>query len=591
MKYGATTSKAHLDTLEFGVPGGEVDWDQITTWMDDAGAPEFAGRYFLGHPTDDELLAEPEAGLGFCLWAHGEGWQTTSPDRIVPIQRADPVRQATTGIAGGTYGRIDGEAFAAHLDRCLAVGDLEIRDTAQILVFLEVADGTELSIDYWSRWATAVYEAFLDPVREDVRAAWPVGTPDQRLQPLVPAIACAFEWDEDSESFLPEPSVRRCLDLMGPRGTNSRCRGLWARPKPGDPGLDERLLSWTTVGEYRQPRLVFDMMVYRRPVPVRYLRWFDGLDGLDDIVGDLRDTLGLVTLDWAAEGADDPLGATFRTTDWRVDRGADMQHLEEMPSQFGVDGGGDFTALADRLADNPIRLTELSYSGAGTEVDLEGPCRFAIRYYRTGRGSRLDLAESLQLGRRGIDRVAVFQHYARLDLGWATYVGDLIRPIQNNEGEDDAITAFTYAAEEMAQPPYTPVYFALDFPIGRNYHQGDPALGVVTPGMDAVLRYFRGIQRGLRRHLRNHPLFPYYVGVYGGKDALSALYQAGLATHFWQPPWAWTGFDEPPFRHLNMWQVAMDVTANAVADNPVLMAGGHFDLDVAWGDPGSFDEP
>jgi hypothetical protein len=174
-------------------------------------------------------------------------------------------------------------------------------------------------------------------------------------------------------------------------------------------------------------------------------------------------------------------------------------------------------------------------------------------------------------------------------------VNDLIAPFLNGQGRNDGLTAFNYAADTIDQPPYTPVYFAIDFPVGDpGYTDNQPgSVPVATPGLATILDYFADVHRGYRDYLVAHPTTPYYVGAYTQPDTAAALYRAGLVSHVWQPPWG----PSTPFPHLNVWQIGMDWSAQALADNPALQAcrpagqpAGTFwvDLDCAWGDPGGF---
>ena len=431
MIYGITTSRAHLDRLDPNVyprnpaeTAGEIDWFELLNWLwetdSSTSLADFAGRYFLGSATE----AEVNAGEGFCLWAHGEATDDEAPRRIVPLQRADPVRQGTAGDDGRFFGFQDATALVEQLDRCLAVGDLEIVDTKQILVFLEVGDGTPLSVDYWAAWATTVHDAILSLARLLDR------TGAESVQPLIPALLCAFAFDGGTGTFLPEPSVRACLDLVGPPGFRTHCHGLWARPLPGDPGLLSHTFSWSNIGEYRQPRPILGLEgAYMQRVPVRYLRWFDGPEGLPIPEGPLRDTLSLLTIDWPAEeGDDDPLGATFTATSWRANRRDGAGSLLELPSQLGFDTGARVTnTSAACLGTANVVVTSLPYSYPPygvTPVNLRGPCRVAIRYYRPSGGRALNRAESLALSQNGIQVAVVFQKYRHSH----ARLGDLRQP-------------------------------------------------------------------------------------------------------------------------------------------------------------------
>jgi hypothetical protein len=616
--YGITTSRAHVDPLDPDVypadpSAGEIDWGELRGWLRESDPTtdraDFAGRYFLGTASD----AEVAAGLGLCLWAHGEASGADSPAKIVPLQRADPTRQEATGEEGVNFGTQDATALAGYLDRCLAVGELIISGTTQVLVFLEVMDGTRLSVDYWASWATTLHDAMLYPAREGSR------TEEDGIQALLPAVLCAFVFDDETETYLPETRVRTCLDSAGPPGFRTQCYGLWAYPRPGDPGLATHPFSWSNMGEYRQQREILGVEAFRQLVPVRYLRafadlhWFDGTELLPIAEGALFDTLSLVTIDSpATEADDDPRGATFTPTTWRADHRDENGDLLEMPSQLGIDAGARVTAAsAACLGGTNVVVKSLPYRRDGMPVDLSRPCSFAIRYYRPAGGTPLNAAESRALSLNGVEAVAVLQDTATLTQGTALYVRGLIAPFVNGEGRAHGFGAFTYAADTIQQPPYTPIYFAIDFPVDDPGYQplppgtppdvrNDPINEpVATPPLATILTYFQDVHRGYRDYLTTHPETPYYVGVYTGwdTDTLAALYRTGLASYFWQTPWG----EGAPFPHLNVWQIGMFSTPAVLTDNAALQACAPAgatkpgkiwaDIDCAWGDPGGFSVP
>jgi hypothetical protein len=615
--WGITTSRAHLDTLDPDLfpldpaepAGREIDWNKLFDWMWSPPAPpsspSFAGRYFLGEATDSEA----NDGTPFCLWAHGEAAGIHAPKQILPIQRADPVRQAATGTDGLDFGRIDAIAIASHLDRCLAVGDLEVVDTTPILVFLEVADGTQLSIEYWAAWASNLHDALLEPARQSNRN----GT---AIPLLLPAVLCAHAFDEDAGAFLPELAVRDTLDTIGPPGYRTHCHGLWARRLVGDPGLANHAWDWSTIGEYRQRRTILGLATpyptYLHLVPVRYLRWFDSPDGLPIPAGALHDTLSLLTIEWSANDGDDPVAASFMATPWSANRRDGSGKLLDLPSQLGIDMSKRATASAACLGRAPVTVKSLPYNSGGMAVNLTGRCAFAVRYYRPalpGRaptGRPLTVVESAALSANGVQVAACWQHTADLNSGWVPYVNGLESPFVTGLGRKDGTAAFVYAAETIGQPPYTPVYFSVDFPLNtpryfpwnipyyvQQYKAGDPNnQPVATLGLAPILDYFADIRRGYRDYLTAHPeTTPYYVGVYCDPRTAAALYRVGLVSHFWQPAAV------EPFPHLNVWQVGMDGTPGVASDNAALQAcappggarGGLWvDVNVAWGDPGVF---
>jgi hypothetical protein len=615
MTYGITTSRAHVNPADPPLPGtGEIDWFEILWWLrvaDPSMEPaEFAGRYFLGTATE----AEVTAGSSFCLWAHGEAGNpdVPAPRRIVPLQRADDARQSATGDQGRAFGAQDATALAEYLDLCLAVGDLEIIGTKQILVFLEVDDGTALSVDYWASWATTLHDAILYPARFGNR------TGTAGMQPLLPAILCAFTFDDGAQTFLPEPPVRACLDMLAPRGFRSHCHGFWARSRRDDPGGQP--LSWTNLGEYRQPREILGIAVpYMQRVPVRYLRWFadlrwfDGPQGLPVPEGPLRDTLALVTLDWPATGGDtDPLGAVFTATGWRADASAvPGGPLIEMPLQFGVDKNRVLTPYVDCFAATEVVVSMLpsaysweekneagqvvavhpaDYRGTSLATPLRGPCTLAFRYYSPASPKNLTYDEALALSLAGYRIVVVWEGNAPTRQGNDVYIEALLRPFVAFEGREDGRRAFEYAADTILQPSYTPVYFAVDFPPGHPNYLGRPMPSID----DVVIRYFQDVHRGYREFLQNHPTARYYVGAYAQADVCVALYRAGLASHFWQPwPPTW-GDNWRPFAYANAWQVVLANTIrhpeypDMLVENQALRDCTEVDINVAWGDPGGF---
>ena len=614
MIYGITTSRAHLDTLDSQVypldpaepTDTQIDWAEVSQWMQQADPKSdlamFAGRYFLGAAT----AAEVDDGTAFCLWGHGEAVDVLAPKRIVPIQRADRVRQAAVGDVGLAFGKLDATEIAAYLDRCLAVGDLQVVDTQQILVFLEVEDGTQLSIEYWASWANTLHDAILSPAQLQRR------TGNEQTQLLTPGVLCAYAFDDDAGAFLPEPYVRACLDQYGPSGFRTHCDGLWARRLLADPTRGASKFDWTTIGDYSQPRRVLGLeLPYMHRVPVRYLRYLDSVDVQQIPPGAARDSLSLLTIDLPADDGDDPVAASFMATPWSTDRRDGSGKLLDLPSQLGVDMSLRATASAACLGRARVTVRSLPYNRGGMAVNLTGPCAFAVRYYRPalpGRaptGRPLTVAESAALSANGVQIAACWQHTADLDSGWVPYVNDLESPFVKGLGRKDGTGAFVYAAETIGQAPYTPVYFSVDFPLGapryfpwndpyyvQQYKAGDPNnQPVATLGLAPILDYFADVRRGYRDYLTTHPGTPYYVGVYCDPKTAAALYRVGLVSHFWQPAAV------EPFPHLNVWQVGMDGTPGVASDNAALQAcappggarGGLWvDVNVAWGDPGVF---
>jgi len=560
-----STGRAHLNAIDgAALAPTELDWEALTAWQ--AGElAAFAGRYFLGGATQ----AEVDAGTGFCLWAHGEGSDPWVPLAIAPMQRADPTRsQADRGTAA-TYGADDALALATYVQRCLDVGELALpTGTPFVLVFLEVAAGTVVSPDYWLAWATTLHAAMLDPAPQSVSAR-------QLVQPLLPAVACAFTRADEHSPYLPEQGVRDCLTLPAPPGQRNRCHGLWCTTPVDDPAFGE---------------LIQD----QEPVPVCYWRTFDGPGGSAPPAGAsaaLARTLGLVTIDQHGLGAADATAQTLETVPWTA---------YERPIQCGVDTNKRLTAASAACVASATIVVRRLPSGNQGQDDGENldadPIRkrgtFAFRYYSTRDGQPVNKKDLTHA-----EAVATSQAGLAIGVVWEAFAGSY-RDIRDHfaavgQGRLDAQNAFLYAAETIHQPAHTPVFFAIDFPPGRMYGRA-PNDRWLMPSLDRVLDYFREVRLGFRDYLATHPADPYSVGIYAQADVCAAAYQAGLATHFWQPwPPTW-GFNWEPFPHLNAWQIVLDSTKVVAptpdlwSDNAAVQRCVNVDLDVAWGDPGTW---
>jgi hypothetical protein len=607
MRYGMSTGRAHFNT-SYPVPKtNEIDWIALVEWFDpqDQTPPEFGGRYFIGWPNATEIRTR----LGFCKWAHGEGAESLAPRNVVPIQRADPARQSRTGIIGGQFGVQDAVAFALEIDRCLAVGDLELPESGQIFVFLEVEDDTRLSPEYWAAWSNIIYSTVLHPKH------LPERVDSVAKQPLLPAILCGFIFDITSEKFMPDSFVQACLEATPPRGWRASCFGFWARLHKNAGAPDNVKLDWPTAGVYAQPR---GPLRIRYNVPVHYLRVFERLDapvgpGIPTLPedGPIPGTLELLTLDLPASGDNDPLHYTLNATNWAADatkpaeqQGEPDPYAEE-PAQLGIDCKVRLTNSPNTitcLLASELVATRMPYDPLAEVrvVSYRKKCSFAFRYYSDSGAKRLTREEALAMSRAGIGIAVVWEGNVRKEVQtWTEYVADLVAPFVQKQGADNAFAAFTYATDTIDQPPFTPVYFAVDFPVGDQGYYSGPPLDETAPTttMDVVLDYFRDIQLGYLLHLQRRPDRPYFIGAYAQRDVNAELYRLGLASHFWQVPWkVWNGSDVP-YTHLNAWQISTSASQVMATDNRLLKPCAAFnpgdeeiwfDLNVAWGDPGTF---
>ncbi|MEJ7811492.1 MAG: alkaline phosphatase family protein [Gemmatimonadaceae bacterium] len=135
---------------------------------------------------------------------------------------------------------------------------------------------------------------------------------------------------------------------------------------------------------------------------------------------------------------------------------------------------------------------------------------FVARYYNTNNPKKnLTRQEAEAIGDAGLSVVAVWEN------GFPTKASYFTR----DRGASDAQAAHAYAAETIAQPPGTAIYFAVDY---------DATAGDVS---GPVTEYFRAI----------HDTFvalttadaSYTIGVYGSGAVCVAMIGAGLARYGW----------------------------------------------------------
>lgn len=573
MSLGVTLKRGRLDSQE-------VDWTALRDWTGADDAPEFVGRYFLGTPAEEDL----DEAVGFCLWAHGEGSSSDTwahqPMKVVPLQRANRQRQEATGGVGALYGHEDATAFGVYLSTCLRMNDLRA-DEIFTYAFLEVDADTAISFDYWSSWCGTIRTFGVEHnwLEDDTRG---------HRTPFLPCIACDFE-DDGTGVFQAVDSVKSCLDpeKVSP-GRPRRCYGFWARCNIGSGVLGPAPDS-ITFEVYKQPR-TSPLSLTTRRVPVLFWRWwhYDGSAAADarlpsdnDVVAQALKTL---TLDTAVqtEGAVDR--ALFVGTWLSIDD----------PTLFGVDSKnwGDQLDLfndEDNLAPAEVIATDLRNANAVVTrlpmhpdilelaEPLSGPVTLALRYYSTPDGSHsgkdLSQSEASILSRAGVGLVAVFQ--ARVEFH------DIPAHLRDPaKAAKDAAAAFGYAAL-IGQPAYTPIYFSID-------------TDVLTD--EEVAAYFRVIRSGYVDYLKEHST-PYNIGIYSFRDRLQTVYDEGLASHFWQlGPNGWGTSSHIVWDHSNIWQVLFDTYPQSLWElNSEITdalgtsaADSGIDLNVSWGDPGSW---
>jgi hypothetical protein len=194
------------------------------------------------------------------------------------------------------------------------------------------------------------------------------------------------------------------------------------------------------------------------------------------------------------------------------------------------------------------------------------PITFVCRYYcplnipNNPCYKVLTRSEAQAISQAGLSIVSVFE--------W----GNTQSYFTYDQGVSDAVTAFSYAANTIGQPGYTPIYFAVDYDA---YTQADQT---------AIESYFQGIAAGYQDYLTQQRVnglteVPYYTGVYGSSCVMTWLQTANLAGYFWQVES--TGYcggaNKNKWADDNLWQQPGGV-----------VCGVSVDADESWGNGGGW---
>lgn len=682
MSYGITTGRAHLNKLQMmyqsdaAIPGftgpnptpgfaaeldaldtrtgghREIDWSVFADYMNSADGPAFAGRYFHGQATAQEVT-EDEA---FCIWAHGEGNDAEVPDKIFVIQRANARWQAvTTRRDARRLAEMEARATLRRVEEALRVGDLWCHGmAATIVVYLETAPG-QLSPQYWRYWARTVLSHQFDHPTGD------------KIAPFVPGIICDYvETEPGSGSYWPEAAVRLALGAAPyvetegdtPPGDGdfedpgleampfSRsiyqpvCFSLWARNMPEDGDIPALFaIRWLTTAAELTTHFIRVWDCHTQDLP-------------DDpvLTEAQRNILAIVTIDkMVANLPENALDWTLRPVDWRINApqaegvygpGGTFEVTESWssegelltpPTQFGLDHLSPATAAVYAQASQTeveVRLLpDNSYDNGGGQPVLSGtdfthdPLIFLPSFtgrYLPPKPTSLSAAEVEHIAASGLQIVSLYQQAA----------DPTGTNLPNLRMSDASMRQAFENAMRFGQPPFTPVYFAVDVDVdGNNWKdtewRTDPD-GTVHddgPSFQAILDFYRRVRRVYTQdYLTQDGAVPYHIGAYAPIKVMHALYRAGLATHFWQSmahtfgrpvglnfsteQWRRWYCTSPGWRawpHANLWQIRLAGASdtgfwtwprNAVLTQPPFPqdaeAASWCDINVAWGNPGGW---
>lgn len=656
--FGVTTAKCHLNQLDGmyppdpaqGVPGFAAELEaldaktesnrEINNWFVFApfavapGQPAFAGRYFSGQPTKDDV----DTHEAFCLWAHGEGGGTDVeiPKKIFPIQRANAKWQAATGSDARTLARLEAKATLDHIVASLRVRDLWIQNsTKPKVVYLEAAPG-KLSGHYWRHWANFVLSfEFDDPF-------------EGRIAPFVPGIICDFEARDPEGDYWPEEAVRNALGAVGiedPNGPNHPrdettkryllqpdCFSLWARKMPRDAEI--------------VPLFAIEWFNSQTEVPIHFVRVWDGnVDPIPDndpgLTEDEELHIPLVTLDLVREEITEDM------TDYALDvfdfykihgpapTDANWHNspieISTKPNMIGLDHiAGHGQAVYALASQTLVNLHLVPDANRGTDYSahpIELPPVFTGRYLEPRGNGGMTPQEARGIAAGNLDIVSIYQQAAD-----PTGTND---PPPGEPGGNRMTDASIRRAFENAmaagQPAFTPIYFAMDVDVDGENHQpsewriipgeGGAADTVIKdgPSFRAAFDFYRRVRSVyVNDYITKPGAVPYYIGAYGPYKLLHALYRAGLVTHFWLIA-AWTFgrpigtqdnqaasdqwfFTSPGLRawpHANIWQIRLaSAGTHGFWDRTDLNNSPPFpgpndpeievswcDINVAWGNP------
>ncbi|MFA3919690.1 glycoside hydrolase domain-containing protein [Ruegeria hyattellae] len=688
MRYGITTGRAHLNKLQMmyegdaAIPGfagtnptpgfaaeldllddktqgnREINWFVLPPFMTSSDMAAFAGRYFHGHATDDEVAVDE----AFCLWAHGEGGDAEVPEKIFPIQRANAKWQAATGRDARILAKLEAESTLNAIAAALKVGDL-IAQGNTLVVYLETAPG-KLSPHYWRHWSKAVMNyGYLDSA-------------ESTAHPFYPGIICDFELygtapDGVTDTYWPETAVRNALGALATEGP--------VGPEPEDGQEDNRpIKTWLqpapiSIWARRMPEAaeVVPLMSIgwfssTTDLPVHFRRvWDCALDTIptDDpaLTDNEIDMLRLVTidesppvtdgpdpLDWALRpqksyqiNGPEPEGDyNFTRSDgvpnvfWFTDTNIASEDINTPPTQIGLDhldpaSRADYERASDTeveirfLQDVFTARTPRENSDGGTDFEHDPIVHkptFTGRYLPPRGGPDLSAQEAKDIAAGGLQVVSLYQQAAD-PLGSADPA--------HRMRESSMRQAFENAMA-VGQPPFTPIYFAVDVDVdGDNWKEAEwlkddagNVLSKIGPDFAAVLGFYRTIRRVyFRDYIVQDGALPYYIGAYAPVKVLHAVYRAGLATHFWQSMahtfgrpvgvpksgnqadrWFFTSPGLRAWPQANLWQIRLASAGptgfwtwpkNAVLAAPPFPqddeAASWCDINVAWGNPGGWE--
>jgi Domain of unknown function (DUF1906) len=539
--FGIDTQTSHLDL---------INWGPFQQWNNGI-VPAFAGRNFL---------------RGDSIWVGAEATTALSspqPDdiskvalltpMIAPIQGASPSRQQIPDALGLLYGKIDGAAICRRLISSLAAGELRLKDSQIVHVYLQVDPSVGFSSDYWAGWADTVANAI---------AAVDAGANGSRTaqHPFRPCIMCAFTLADGILNL--DPNVASALAAAESQHQDmaTSCSGFWADAPDVDP-VYQRPGAQPDFGRFGQT-----------PAPIWLWRFAQTL--LDATGQPIADPALPIAADaCAAAGSPNRFGWEFMldTVEWQpsvavVNRGFSFGYAVTAANIAAI-ARGDVPDVTRVEQCSPDIRPAITISG--------GPMRTMGLYVRETVGATgLTPAAVKAVGDTSLRLFTVFEHSAGAT-NPAYY-----DPAAGN-GTNDANIALTYVAETLFQPPHSTVFFVFDW----SPDEATPDQ-LSQDDLNRINAYISDIHAGYLAYLSTHPNRPYRLGLYGSGVELLLAYQEGGFSGFWQSPSVCRGSNMPPnwpWPHATRWQAI----PSSFLDPRIGGLKGE-DLDYDWADGGDW---
>lgn len=535
MDFGIHTCRTHLDLIDSQVLADFKKWNNGKN-------PAFAGRNFLG---------------GDFIWAPSEATNSkTSPspknlsalqvmfDRIAPIQAPQPSRQSATGKVGELYGKIDAATICKKIAKSIEAGEFKYSVNTCVWLHVDSKPSNPLSTDYWAGWAGVVNSTMLT---ESVGAIV-----------FTACIICQYTFDQTTLIYSRDSNVNDALKEAQEKykNLNTRCYAIWADatiPGPLTPGPDTTFF-WEEFKEGELP----DIWRYAESselkhkdgsplnlpnhIMVNVIRPRPQPEPGDDDLSNITDYM-LEPDQWQPNGDKITNGgfiiADTEMTNSRLDcvKSKPIPRVRDRSGEYQI---GPFTTnfigryLLRIGTDNNFEKTEAErISNAGINI-------FSIWQRKRSGGPNSDTPEYFQLR----------NDYTNILKGSIEYNNKL----KQENGYLDGMEAFE-RSKLLAQPPQTPVYFAVD-----------GAAGSAQP--DRIKIYFEAAKLARDDFLQNNPDNYYLIGVYSGVVILELCYEQGITSYFWQgagyrnnyPPGTSHQYakDRFPWYHLHRWQYSHD---------------------------------